>query len=192
MTDGEAAAAPRSATPQRIMIIGSSGSGKSTLGRAIGDRLGLPTIHMDREFWLPGWVEPDKAAWREKVRALCARETWVMDGNYSATWDLRIPRADTIVWLDLPRWLYLSRAIWRTLKSYGRVRTDLAPGCPDRIEITFFTDWIWNYPTRSRPGTLDMIERERKAGQRRIVVLRTTSEVRRFVADLPSSLRPVG
>jgi adenylate kinase family enzyme len=192
MAGGEARVASRPAFPQRIMIIGSSGSGKSTLGRVLGERLGLPAIHLDQEYWLPGWVEPDKAAWHEKVIELCARDRWVMDGNYSATWDIRIPRSEAIIWLDLPRWLYLARAIWRTASSYGRVRPDMAPGCPERVEVTFFTDWIWKYPTRSRPATLALIERERRAGERCIIVLRTPAEVRRFVAELPSSLQTAG
>ena len=96
---------------QRILVIGSSGTGKSTLARAMGPRLGLPVIHLDQEYWQPGWVQPDNAAWLERVAALAAREAWVMDGNYSGTFGQRIPRAQAIVWLDLPRYIYFPRVV---------------------------------------------------------------------------------
>ena len=34
--------------------------------------------------------------------------SWVMDGNYASTFDIRVPRATAIVWLDLPRWQCLA------------------------------------------------------------------------------------
>ena len=78
---------------QRILVIGSPGAGKSTLASRIAGRLGLPLIHLDREYFGPGWAVPSKAEWRERVRALAARRSWVMDGNYASTFDIRVPRA---------------------------------------------------------------------------------------------------
>jgi len=43
---------------ERVMIIGCAGAGKSTLARKLGAITGLPVIHLDREHWRPGWVEP--------------------------------------------------------------------------------------------------------------------------------------
>ena len=38
-----------------ICVIGCSGGGKTTLARALGERLALPHLSMDKEFfWLPG------------------------------------------------------------------------------------------------------------------------------------------
>jgi adenylate kinase family enzyme len=48
---------------QRVAIIGSRGAGKSTLARKLGGILGLPVIHLDKEYWQPGWTEPPKAEW---------------------------------------------------------------------------------------------------------------------------------
>jgi len=39
---------------KRIIIIGSGGAGKSTLARALGERLGLPVVHLDAQFWQAG------------------------------------------------------------------------------------------------------------------------------------------
>ncbi|WP_133571667.1 hypothetical protein [Maritalea mobilis] len=90
---------------QRIAILGCSGSGKSTLARKLGAALDLPVVHMDQHYFSPGWVEPDHDDWRTTVATLCAEDKWVMDGNYSKTHDIRLPRADLIIFLDFPTWL---------------------------------------------------------------------------------------
>jgi adenylate kinase family enzyme len=171
---------------QRILVIGGSGTGKSTLARAIGARLGLPVIHLDREFWSPGWVAPAPSAWRRKVEELAGREAWVMDGNYSATFDLRVPRADAIVWLDLPRWVYFPRTIKRLLANYGRQRPDIGEGCLERFDRDFFVNWVWTYPTRSRPGTLRLLGEI--AASKPVIVLRRPRDVRAFAGGLPGTL----
>ena len=171
---------------QRILVIGSSGTGKSTLARQMGPKLGLPVIHLDQEYWQPGWVATEPAAWEARVAHLVAREAWVMDGNYSGTFAIRVPRSDAIVWLDLPRRIYFPRAVWRIVQSYGRVRPDLAPGCPEKVDLEFLFKWVWTYPTRSRPRTLSLIESLR--GRIPVVVLRTPRQVRAFVEGLPATL----
>jgi adenylate kinase family enzyme len=171
---------------QRIMIIGGAGTGKSTLARAMGARLNLPVVHLDRHYWSPGWVAPEPDEWRRRVAELAAADAWVMDGNYSGTLDLRLPRAEALVWLDLPRWIYFPRAVWRSAANYGRERADIGPGCREQLDLDFLFNWVWNYPTRSRPRTLQLLESLGRS--KRIVVLRRPREVRDFCDGLPGAL----
>jgi adenylate kinase family enzyme len=76
-----------------------------------------------------------------------------MDGNYTTHLDLRLPRAEAVIWLDLPRYVYFPRAVWRMIRNYGRERGDLGPGCPERFEPLFFRDWVRTYPRAVVPGT---------------------------------------
>lgn len=169
----------------RIRIIGGPGSGKSTLGRALAARLDLPVIHMDAEFWQPGWRPPAPEAWRRRIAALAAEPAWIMEGDYSRVHDLTMPPAEAVVWLDLPRRLYLSRALMRLVRYWGRQRPDMAPGCPERFDWEFLRHWVWTYPKR-RAATVAAIDRLRST--KRIVVLRSPAGVRTFVAGLPGSL----
>ncbi|MDB5478961.1 MAG: putative topology modulation protein FlaR [Caulobacteraceae bacterium] len=141
----------------RIAIVGCSGGGKSTLARTVGAALGLPVVHLDALFWKPGWVESDPEPFRAAVDVALAGERWVSDGNFTSVADLSLGRADTIVWIDQPMPLCLSRAIWRGLTGLGRTRADLAPGCPEKIDFAFYRYIVtWSGAPRTRlQGALD-------------------------------------
>ncbi len=143
---------------QRVMIIGGPGSGKSTLARSIGRDLDLPVHHIDQLFWLPGWQESEKASFNARMRQLYLEERWVVEGNYSRTWPERVARADTIVFLDLPTPLRMARLVKRILADYGRVRQDMAPGCPEKLDWVFL-HYAATYASHGRPGALQLMAR---------------------------------
>lgn len=164
---------------QRVMIVGNAGSGKSTLARALGERFGLNVLHMDAIFWKPGWVESSVDELRGKLETfLHTHDTWVIDGNYSRTWPLRLERADTVIFLDVPVWVSLYRVIKRRIQYHGRSRPDLVQGCPEKIDLEFL-QWILGAPKR-RPGMIALLEQAASAGKRTFH-LRSAHEVRGFL-----------
>lgn len=169
---------------QRILIIGSPGAGKSTLARRLSERLNLPLIHLDREYFGPGWSTPPRPEWRERVTALAARPAWIMDGNYASTFDIRVPRATDIVWLDLPRWRCALSVLARVARNYGRTRPDLGNAGPEKFDWSFMR-WIWAYPDKLRPKTARMLERLRP--DQRVFVLSSRSDI----PGLEAALTPV-
>lgn len=163
---------------RRVIIIGSAGAGKSTLALRLGPLLGLPVIHLDREHWRPGWVETPKPEWRARVEALTRRPTWVIEGNYSGTLDVRVAACDTVVFLDYPRLLCLWGIVRRVL--FRGPRPDMAPGCPERVDLEFAL-WVWRYPRRTRPKVLELLAQH---PGRTIVHLRSRAETEAFLAQL--------
>ena len=109
--------APAFSVGRRVVVTGMAGAGKSTFSRALSAKTGLPVIHLDVHFWKPGWVPTPDDEWREKQRGLLAGEEWIVDGNYHATLDLRLERADTVVFLDTPWWICARRAFARGIRS---------------------------------------------------------------------------
>lgn len=166
---------------RRVLVIGIPGAGKSTFSRALATATGLPLIHLDKEFWRPGWVQTPRPQWRVKVAELASGERWVMDGNYDSSLDLRLPRADTVLWFDYPMLLCLRRAMWRAVTSYGRVRTDMAEGCPERIDLEFLR-YVWTFNAKQRPRVVAALERFGRHVD--AVVFRRDSEAARFLAAL--------
>jgi adenylate kinase family enzyme len=100
----------------RIVLLGPAGSGKTTFARRLGERTGLPVICLD-DVWRPEWGKNDVPAFRSLLMAAHAGESWISDGNFAAaTFDIRIPPATLIVWLDRPRWLCALRAMTRIFR----------------------------------------------------------------------------
>jgi adenylate kinase family enzyme len=166
---------------QRVLVIGISGAGKSTFARKLAARTGLPLIHLDSEFWKPGWRVTERGKWRDKVAKLVARDAWILDGNYGASLDLRLPRADTVMWFDYPGLVCVWRVLRRVATSYGRVRPDLAPGCPERFDREFLS-FIWNFNANSRPRLVTMLAEH--GGHLSPIVFRRDRDVRGFLAGL--------
>jgi adenylate kinase family enzyme len=159
---------------QRILVIGNSGSGKSTLTRKLARERDLPAIHLDLHFWRPGWISQPEEEFRETVKQLVETSRWIMDGNFSSTLDLRIPRADLIVLCNVDRVVCLQRAVIRMLKAragaslysiapnisraLNYARPDMAPGCQEKFDWEFY-NWIWHYPVRALPKTAEALHR---------------------------------
>ena len=122
---------------QRVLVIGSPGAGKSTLSRSLTARTGLPLYHLDKLFWLPGWVERDRDEGRAELAEVLAGDRWIIDGNYGSTLPLRIARADTVVWLDYPTWLCLGRVLKRWWQYRGTARPDMTEDCPEHLNLEF-------------------------------------------------------
>lgn len=134
----------------RIVVVGSSGSGKTTTAETIAKRLGIPHVELDALHWLPDWRETELHEFREKVSQALAGPTWVVDGNYSKVRDITWLRADTLVWLDLPLPLVLSRLVSRTLRRW-RKREILWSGNRETLKGTFFSkDSLILWMLRSR------------------------------------------
>ena len=132
---------------RRVVVLGSSGAGKSTVAAALAQRTGLPLVHLDEHFWQPGWRMPAEQPWRQAQRRLVSAPTWVLDGNYSSTYDERLPLADTGVVVEAARWRCLLRVLRRTWQARG---TELAPGCPHRVDLGHLR-YVWQFPRRHRP-----------------------------------------
>ncbi len=130
-------------------MVGSSGSGKSTLAKQLAARLTVPHVELDAIFHQPGWEPLDKETFIGRVAAAAAADGWVIDGNYSAVRTLVWARADTVVWLDLPKRTVMRQIIWRTLGRVAR-RVELWNGNRERWRNVFSLNpeesviaWSW-------------------------------------------------
>lgn len=165
---------------KRILVIGSGGAGKSTFARELGAILDLPVIHLDQAYWKPGWETPSKKEWARKVDSLIAQHEWIMDGNFGGTLPQRMKRADAVILLDISRWICLWRVLQRYVKYRGRHRPEMTPGCHERFDKEF-VKWIWNYPSKSRPAKLALLEST--PPDQRVVILNSNREISLFLDE---------
>ncbi len=171
----------------RAIVIGPGGAGKTTLALEMSQRTGVPVIHLDQHYWRRGWIPTPASEWREVVSELTTGDAWIMDGNYGGTLEQRIAAADLVVLVEAPRLLCLWRVVRRRFAYRGRSRPSVAPGCPERLTPEFLW-WIWSYPWRRLPGTL---ERLNALGDTiDFVRLRTQGEIDSFLDSLNRESTP--
>ena len=166
---------------RKVLVIGSGGAGKSTLSVELGQVLGLPVIHLDRLFWLPGWVQTDKQQKRKVLAELVTGREWIMDGNYGGSLDIRIPAADTIIFMDYSLVVCLWRVVMRRVRYKGGSRPDMADGCPERVNLEFMK-WVWNFRRDHRPGLLRTTAARRPDTD--LVMLRNSRETASFMSQV--------
>lgn len=168
---------------KRVLVIGPGGSGKSTFARRLGQILGIEVKHLDSFYWRSGWTKPSNEDWIKTVNDLISRDSWIIDGNFGGTLPLRVERCDTVIFLDMPRLLCLWRITKRRITYRKRSRPDMAEGCHEKLDLEFIR-WVWNYPNRSRPRVIKLLNENKAA--KTIVWLRSKDDVERFLKSCKS------
>lgn len=169
---------------QRIIIIGCGGAGKSTLARQLGEKTGLPVVHLDQIWWSPGnWQHMDREEFDARLMAEMEKPRWILDGNFNRTLEARLQKCDTVIYLDYPRLVCLKNWLGRVIQNWGHARIDMAEGCAEWFDPEM-AKWIWNFNKKNRAhyhallSTLD---------GKQVYILHSRREVRAFLAKVADS-----
>jgi adenylate kinase family enzyme len=126
----------------RIVILGCAGSGKTALAEQLGQCTGAPVICLDA-IWQPHWVETDVPVFRTLMQEAHAGNDWISDGNFAvATFDIRLPRATLVIWLERSKLFCAWHALTRILH---RGEAHRIAGLPKVLAF------IWQFDRVNRP-----------------------------------------
>ncbi|MEJ1933397.1 AAA family ATPase, partial [Nostoc sp. NIES-2111] len=95
--------------------------------------------------------------------------------------DLRLPVADTVIFLDFPRLLCLFRVIQRRWQYVGKSRPDMASGCPERLTWDFLK-YVWTYPVTRSPKILERLSH--LSPNQQVFILHNPKEVKEFLGKV--------
>ena len=166
---------------ERVMIIGCGGAGKSTLARKLGEKTGLPVVHLDQIWWAPGhWQHIEKPEFDEKLALELAKPQWILDGNFNRTIEARLEACDTIIYLDYPRLICIKNWLGRVIKNWGHARPDMTEGCTEWIDPEF-VKWIWNFNRNNRARYYDILNNAR---DKQVFILKSRRQAERFLKSL--------
>ena len=182
-----------SAAVRRVSVVGTSGVGKSTVASALARVLGADFLELDSLQHQADWTPLPTPEFRARVALAAEGECWVIDGNYRRVQDIVWARADTVVWLDLPRRTVMRRVIWRTLRRIGG-RVELWNGNRERWRNFFTLDkeesviaWAWQTHASNR-ARYEAAIADPAYGHLRFVRLRSPAEVRRFLRSVSAEV----
>ena len=165
---------------ERVIIIGCGGAGKSTLARKLGEKTGLPVVHLDKLFWRPGWVQVSQEEFDQLHRRELAKDRWILDGNFNRTMELRLEKCDTVIYLDFNRITCILGWMKRVVKNWGTAREDMAPGCNEWFDPEF-AKWLWNFNKLNRSRYLAILEKQK---DKEVYIFRNRRQVRNFLNTL--------
>lgn len=180
------AADPLDPPPARVAIAGAPGAGKTTLARALAPLLLAEAIELDGLAHGPNWtMRPEFVG---DVDAFTRRERWITEWQYDEARPVIAARADTLIWLDLPTPVIMSRLV-RRIVADRRSRRVLWAG---NVEPPLWTVLVEpNHMIRWGYRSIGLVRDQVLAVQNdyprlRVVRLRSRAEVDAFVAQAAS------
>lgn len=169
---------------QRVSIIGCPGAGKSTFSRELSRITGLPLVHLDLMYHDQTYsYQADKDSWRARVRSEATKKKWIIDGNYKSTLDIRLPRSDTIIFLDYPTRVSIWRAMKRRIIFHKKVRKDMPTTWKERLSWDFFI-FILKFNHSIAPR---MRQSLKSYTDKTVVVLRSPKQAKQYLTAYQSS-----
>ena len=131
---------------RKILVIGCPGSGKSTFSKNLRDITGLPLFHLDNIWWKPDKSHISREEFDQKLDEILRTDRWIIDGNYSRTFETRFQACDTVIFLDYPVDVCMNGIKERV----GKHRVDI-PWTERKL--------VERYETDNRPVILSLLEK---------------------------------
>ena len=159
----------------RIIVLGCPGSGKSTFARALAARTELPLIHLDSVWWRADGSHISRDEFDRALAELLAGEKWIIDGDYSRTYEVRLRAADTVIFLDYPEDVCMAGIVGRV----GEERPDM-PWTESTLDPELVA-MVKNYARDNRPVLLDLL---RRYADRQVLVFTDRTRADRWLSEL--------
>ena len=137
---------------KRVIVIGSPGAGKSTFSRRLRDKTGLPLHYLDMIWHLPDRTNISEEEFDKKLAEILQTDSWIIDGNYGRTIEMRLQYCDTVFLLDYPLNVCLEGA-----RSRVGVQREEIPWVEEELDEEF-RQWIIDFPKTKLPQIYQLLE----------------------------------
>ena len=138
---------------KKIIIIGCSGSGKSTFAGKLRDVTGLPLYHLDNLFWKADKSHISRDEFDARLQEYMQGDCWIIDGDYSRTYEMRIAACDTVIFLDYGEEVCMQGITERV----GKDREDM-PWTEDELDPEL-VEMVQHYETQNKPMLLELFKK---------------------------------
>lgn len=131
---------------------------------------------MDMMKWNADGTNVPKGTFMERLHQALKKESWIIDGNYASTMELRMQLCDTVFFLDYPTDVCLAGIKSRK----GKERSDI-PCATLEDEDHEFVEFIKNYNSDTRPMVMELL---RKYSHKRIIIFKDRTEASAFLSNM--------
>lgn len=160
---------------KKVIVIGCPGSGKTTFAEKLCKKTGIPLYHLDAIWHKPDRTHIPRDDFDARMREIFDEESWIIDGNYSRTIEMRLMECDTVFLFDLPTEVCLQGATERL----GKERYDM-PWIDNELDPKFKSE-IESFATEILPFIYNLLD---KYGQnKKIVIFKSREEAANFLKE---------
>jgi len=171
----------------RVAVVGPIGVGKSVLAQRLGTLLQVRVYDFDDLYWRRDRERLPEDEWAALLGKILGEQRWILDGFPLSVSEEPLERADTVLFLDLPRRTSIFSVVRRELTHRSRSRNGSAQRA--RMFNALLFRWIWRFPVDHRPDLLRALSGNRS---QRVVIFRSRREVRRFLGSVEKSVARAG
>jgi len=165
---------------KKVIIIGPSGGGKSTFSVALHNATGLPLYHLDNIWWNADKTHISRPEFDLKLSDLLSRDSWIIDGDYSRTYEVRIAACDTVFFLDFD----INICMEGLTQRLGKPRKDM-PWIDYELDQDLVA-YIQKYDSENKPVLLSLFN---KYPEKEVIVFKTRNEAEEWIIHtLPNAL----
>lgn len=151
----------------KITIIGSGGSGKSTLAKKLGEKLGIKVYYLNKIWWLNDNEHISEDEFLKIQEDIIKNEdSFIFDGYYPKSLDLRLKASDTVIYLDFPPVTNLKRSVKRSLTEKNN--DDPALDRTEKLNKDYIS-WLLKFDKFERNKILEKLNKLKL--EKRIVII---------------------
>ena len=138
---------------KKIIVIGCPGSGKSTFSKKLHRLTGIPLFHLDMMYWNQYKTTVERSVFIDRLTQTLKTHSWIIDGNYASTMEMRLQICDTVIFLDYP----LDLCLKGIKERVGKPRSDM-PWIETKHDKEF-EQYIKNFNNQIRPQVIELLQK---------------------------------
>ncbi len=153
--------------PKRILVLGCPGSGKSFFSARLHEKTGIPLVHLDNVWWREDRTHLTREEFDLQLESLLKTDQWILDGDYSRTYETRIRACGAIIFLDYSEAVCMDGI----KKRIGKHRADI-PWVETELDPELVA-MVRNYRAENRRQLLSLFD---KYPRKKLLVFHSRSE----------------
>ena len=161
---------------KKIIVIGSPGAGKSFFSQKLKAATNLPLHHLDMMYHKPDGTHISREELKDKLREIFKNDSWIIDGNYQKTLEMRLEVCDTVFLLDFPTEVCLEGAYARV----GKKRDDM-PWVEEKLDENF-KQCILDFANEKLPKIYELLDKYKD--NLNIIIFKSREEADNYIRTI--------